>query len=144
MKREGKSRERWNSLARRRAKCGIVLSLAIFLFGGGHTSAQDQGAPIGLADSETIVDFGSPVFLFNNAAEAIAGRRIENSAGLGEYGGFKNSAGSRYLETGATLQGIGVNVPAAGDGNCFRQKLRISLGMPFAGGFSGDRLRMAL
>jgi len=136
MKREGKSRGRWNLLALSGARCGICLPLVIFLCGSGYALAQEQGAPISVVASETIMNFGSPVFLLNNFAKAISGIKTENSAYAGKYEDFKNSAGGKYLETAATLQGIGANVPAAGDGELLfiQNDSALRGAMPFAAG----------
>ena len=105
-----------NSFSCRKSRHSVFWVLAIAICGSGTVMAQSQGAPIEAVANETRVYFGSPVFLFDNNDAIAAGLNASNSISATDSINFWESAGGKYLETGAILQGAGKSVPAAGDG----------------------------
>lgn len=125
-----------HAFPRRLAPFGIALALSLSFVAGPHAFAQDGGSPINLVDRETIVRFGFPVFLDSMPEESIGDPRNRSSAALAGSSSFADSAGGKYLDTGAILQGKGQNIPSAGDGELlFIQGTRaLSGGLPSAAG----------
>lgn len=98
---------------------GKLIAFAAFALSfciAAQSLAQSQGAPISAIADDTTIDFGSPVFLFSDAASRIMGIDAANSFSSAEIARFARSAGGSYLDTGAWLYGIGANIPAAGEG----------------------------
>lgn len=125
-----------DAFPRRQALLGIALASSLLLGGGRAVFAQEGGPPISLVDRETTVRFGFPEFLDYSSAELIGKPQYRNSAAMTGASSFYNSAGGRYLDTGAILQGMEQDIPAAGDGEVlFIQNTRaLSGGLPSAAG----------
>ncbi|MHB9151495.1 MAG: hypothetical protein ACYC2S_02535 [Spirochaetales bacterium] len=136
MKRAISAIEKRKALPCRKVLRDIALSVLLSLCGSAPVFAQEAGAPINLVDSDTIVRFGFPVFLDYKALESIGSPQNGNSTDLARSFSFDDSAGGKYLETGVILQGIGLNIPSAGDGELlFIQNAQaLSGGMPAAAG----------